>query len=164
LNGSALTLELEDPRKEWAKPITEPQVMTQGEEDAYPQKLPEDFDALAKERLARVTGTKGPKLTVKTQVRRVDVTFYNDKFRGDFVRYDVVLGFRVVTSTGALLNKGSGASWQELASEQATPAQMKRVFSETAIAALDRYFASEDTLDTINEQIARYLETHPNER
>lgn len=164
LTSSELELRLDDPRREFAKPITEPVTMGRGEDDTYPQQLPTTFEAKANARLARLTRGEGPKLQVNTEVRRSDVTFYNDPFRGDFVRYDVVLGFRITTTTGALLHKGSGGSWQELPHAKASSAEMRRVFEEVALAAFDRYFASEDTLEKIEAQLARYLETHPQER
>ena len=41
---------------------------------------------------------------------------------------------------------------------------MQKAYVETAIGAFDKYFASEDTLETINENLDRYLATHPEER
>lgn len=164
LQVSGFRIVVDDTRKEWAKPITEPQVMTQGEDDTYPQQLPDGFEARARQHLAKVTGQSGPELTVNMQVRRADVTFYNERYRGDFVRYDVVLGFVVKTPSGAMLTKGSSGHWQELPSEQATSEEMRRVFMATAIGAFDKYFADEGTLSKIETELARYLDAHPNER
>lgn len=164
LPASGFEIVVNDPRKEWTQPILEPQIMTQGEEDTYAQQLPEGFESRAREHLSRVTGTSGPQLTVTTEVRRSDVTFYNDKFRGDFVRYDVVLGFVVKTPSGALLTKGSAGTWQELPHEQATSHEMRRVFMATAIGAFDKYFADEETLSKIETELERYLQAHPEEQ
>ncbi len=164
LHAKSITLEINDTRKTVATPVTEPQVMTQGEDDTYTQRLPPGFENAAKSRLAKLTGNSGPNIVVHAEVRKAEVTFYNDRIRGDFTRYDVVVGFRVTSERGALFDKGSGGNWQEMPSEQATGPEMNRMFEATSIAAFDQYFASEDTLDTINEQIGRYLETHPEER
>jgi hypothetical protein len=164
LRAKTIRFELTDPRKTVATPVLEPQVMTQGEDDTYTQRLPPGFQEAAESRLSKLTAGSGPHLVVRAEVRKAEVTFYNDRMRGDFTRYDVVVGFAVTTERGALLDKGRGGSFQELTSEQATEAEMKRVFAATSLAAFDQYFASEEVLDTINEQIGRYLESHPDER
>ena len=41
---------------------------------------------------------------------------------------------------------------------------MRRLHAETAIAAFDQYFASEETTESINDNVERYLATHPAEK
>ncbi len=164
LTARSLSLDIDDARKGLFDTYTEAPVMNRNEEDTYPQALPKTFVDKAKQRLAKLSSGRGPKVLVHTEVRRCDVTFYNNEYRGDFVRYDVVLGFKVTTEGGALLDKGSGGLWQELDAAQATSAEMQRVFLETALGAFDKYFASEEVLDAINENLERYLQTHPDER
>ncbi len=164
LASKSVSMAITDSRQDTFKEISEAPVMNRDESDTYPQPLPDNFETQAKARLQKLTGTSGPKVVVHAEVRRCDVTFYNDKFRGDFVKYDVVLGFKVTTEGGALLDKGSGGLWQELPREEASEQAMRRAYVETAMGAFDKYFASEDTLETINENLERYLATHPNER
>jgi hypothetical protein len=159
----ALNLTLTDSRKKWTDPITEMETLDRTQSNTYAQKLPGDAESQLRARLVRVTGGTGPELSVAAEVRRADVTFYNDS-RGDFARYDVALGFRVTTRTGALLDKGLGGAWREIPSDQASPKTLARTFAEATHAAMDHYLASEETLETLNAQIERYLQTHPEER
>jgi hypothetical protein len=159
----SLTLTLTDSRKKWTDPITEMETLDRTQSNTYAQKLPSDTEQQLRARLVRVTGGKGPELQISAEVRRGDVTFYNDS-RGDFARYDVALGFRVTTRSGALLDKGKGGAWREIPSDQADSKTLARTFAEATIAAMDQYWASEETLEKINEQLTRYLQTHPDER
>jgi hypothetical protein len=160
----SMTLTLADSRKKWTDPITAMETLDRTESNTYAQQLPKDAEQQLRARLVRVTGAKGPELQVAAEIRRGDVTFYNDFERGNFARYDVVLGFRVTTRTGALLDKGSGGAWREIPEDQASSKNLQRAFSEATIAAMDQYWASEETLEKLNEQLDRYLQTHPEER
>jgi hypothetical protein len=164
LRATSVQLDLTDPRKNLDMPISEPMRMDRGVEDTYLQQVPTNFEAWAKEKVEKLISGSGPALRVHVEVRRSDVTFYNDPQRGDFTRYDVVLGFRVTTASGALLDKGRGGAWQELPNEKATPTAMRRLHAQTAVAAFDQYFANEETTETINDNVERYLATHPNEK
>jgi hypothetical protein len=163
VSAKVLELTLIDSRNKWTDPITEMETLDRTESNTYAQKLPANAEAELRSRLQRVTGGKGPELRVSCEVRRGDITFFNT-IDGDFVRYDVGLGFRVTTSTGALLQKGQGRAYRQLPSDQVNAQSLARTFEEATVAAMDQYWASEDTLEKINEQLERYLQTHPNER
>lgn len=163
VSAKTLELTLTDGRKKWTDPITEMETLDRTESNTYAQKLPASAEAELRSRLQRVTGGKGPALQVSCEVRRGDVTFFNT-IDGDFARYDVALGFRVTTHTGALLDKGQGRAYRQIPSDQANSSTLARTFEEATLAAIDQYWASEDTLQKINEQLERYLQTHPEER
>jgi hypothetical protein len=163
LSAKTLELTLTDGRKKWTDPITEMETLDRTESNTYAQKLPASAEAELRSRLQRVTGGKGPALQVSCEVRTGDVTFFNT-IDGDFARYDVGLGFRVTTQTGALLDKGQGRAYRQIPSDQANSSTLARTFEEATLAAIDQYWASEDTLQKINEQLERYLQTHPDER
>ena len=73
----------------------------------------------------------------------------------------MALAFRVTTQSGALLDKGVGGAFRELPREDATAAQMKGTLRECALAAIDQYWATEETLETLNAQLERYLAANP---
>lgn len=158
LRGKTVSFELNDPRKDLDNPMSEPLIMDRGVSDTYLQRLPAEFEQNAASKLKSLISGAGAELKVVAEVRRCDLTFSNEPHRGDFTRYDVAIGFRVTTASGALLDKGKGGAWQELPTERATSAEMKRLLASTATAAFDQYFADEETLQKINENIERYLQ------
>jgi hypothetical protein len=160
VSTSSFSLELKDPRRKLQAPQLPPLSMYKNDKASAARALPAGFASSVKQRLSRISSGQGIALIVHTRVRRAEVTFYNDH-RGDFTRFDVELEFRLTTENGALLMKGIGASWRELASKDADLKEQARVFEFTALDAFDRYFASEDTLEKLNEQIKAYLKQHP---
>lgn len=158
LRGKTVSFELSDPRTDLDHPISEALVMDRGVSDTYLQPLPGEFEQKAAAKLESLIAGSGAELKVIAEVRRCDLTFTNEPHRGDFTRYDVVFGFRVTTASGALLDKGKGGAWREIPTEKASSAEMKRLLGATTTAAFDQYFSDEETLQTINENIERYLD------
>lgn len=163
LHTKMLGLEIEDPRKEVLEPILVDGTQYAKEKVTFPQPLPAGFEAGARERLDRLAGSGGLNLVVTTLVDRADVVFWNDH-DGNHTRYEVTLAFRITTQKGLLIQKGKGSSAQELPSEEATPEEMKRVFLVAALNAFDQYFADEEMLERLNQNIDAYLEQHPDEK
>lgn len=162
VRSKRLALEIEDSRREVVERIDVDGTQYQNERITFAQPLPSGFEAGARERLDRLAGGNGLELLVTTRVERADATFWNDH-DGNHVRYDVTLAFRITTPKGLLIQKGKGSSSQELPSEEATPEEMQRVFSIAALNAFDQYFAAEEMLERLNQNIDAYLKQHPDE-
>jgi hypothetical protein len=160
VRSKGFELKLTDSRREYTELYTVMPTLDRDEESTYAQPVPGDLQAALQARLARVSAGAGPTLVVHAEVRRVDVTFYNDA-RGDYARHDVAVAFRVTTQSGALLDKGVGGAFRELPREDATAAQLESSLRECALAAIDQYWANEETLETLNAQLERYLAAHP---
>jgi hypothetical protein len=163
VNSRGMELEVEEVRKNVLEPILEPNKLYQNEQASFPQQLPQAFEEQAGARLTALSSADGLRLKVTAVVELADLTFRNDH-NGDTVRYDVRLGLRIATEKGTLLQKGKGQSSQELPYEEASPAEMKRIFLAAALNAFDQYFADEDTLEKLNSNIEAYLKAHPAER
>lgn len=162
VRSKMLGLELEEQRKEVLERIDVDGTQYKNEKVSFPQPLPDGFEAGARERLDRLAGGSGLDLVVTTLVQKADVIFWNDH-DGNHTRFEVTLGFRITSKDGLLIQKGKGSSAQELPSEEATPEEMHRVFLVAALNAFDQYFAAEETLERLNQNIDAYLKQHPDE-
>ncbi|HEX2733060.1 MAG TPA: hypothetical protein VHM70_15730 [Polyangiaceae bacterium] len=163
VNGRSFELQLTDSRKKLFDRFAEMVSLDRGDELTYPQALLPDAKAQLQARLTRVSAGHGPVLKVQAEVRRCDVTFYNS-IDGNFARYDVVLGFRVNAPSGAMLVKGSGGAWRQIPEDQVNEKTLERALAEATSAAMDQYWASEDNTEKLNDELERYLQTHPNDR
>lgn len=160
VNAQDFSLDVKDPRKELEEPTLPPHSMYKNDKASAPRALPAAFQSGAQQRLSKLSTKQGLPLKVNVTVKQADVTFFND-YRGDFTRFDVSLGISVTTDKGVQLVKGTGASWQELPSSEASLKEQQRVFEFTALDAFDRYFADEKTLNKLNMQINAYRKAHP---
>jgi hypothetical protein len=162
VRSNLLGLEIQEQRKEVLERIDVVGTQYQNEKVTFPQPLPAGFEAGARQRLDRLASGSGLTLVVTTLIERADVVFWNDH-DGNHTRYEVTLGFRITSEQGLLIQKGKGSSVQELPSEEATPKEMQRVFLVAALNAFDQYFAAEETLGRLNQNIDAYLKQHPGE-
>jgi hypothetical protein len=161
LRTAGLSEDLVDPRRERVTELSQRPPLYRDETETFPLDFPKaEYKAVTAERLARLALGEGPAIQVHTEVRRADVTFLND-YRGDFVRWDVELGFQLTTHSGAALHRGKGVAWLEIPKEEATDEEMRRLLLSTAVDAFDRFFADARTLETINSNLREYNERRP---
>jgi len=147
ISASALTLEVIDARS--------------GSTSAGQQLLlPQDFEATAQGRLARMPSGQGPALTVNALVSAADLIELVDA-RGEMTRVSVTLDFEVKVQDGPLLRRAQTQSQSDLRREEATPEEVKFLLNATALDAFDRYWANPKTSAALNADLAAYGKAKP---
>jgi hypothetical protein len=122
--------------------------------------LPQDFEATAQGRLARMPSGQGPALTVNTLVSAADVSELVDA-RGEMTRVAVTLDFEVKVQGGPLLRRAQTQSHSDLRREEATPEEVNFLLNTTALDAFDRYWADPKTSAALNSDLAAYGKAKP---
>jgi hypothetical protein len=122
--------------------------------------LPQDFEATAQARLARMPSGQGPTLTVNALVSAADVVDLVDA-RGEMTRVSVTLDFEVKVQAGPLLRRAQTESHSDLAREEATPEEVNFLLNATALDAFDRYWADPKTSAALNADLAAYGKARP---
>jgi hypothetical protein len=146
LEAESITLELKDPRTD--SDIT----------DGYNRlSVPDDFSAEATQRLERILSKKGLAYKVMVSVVRCDGAKV-DTQTGTKLHIEVGLKFELRGPDNTVVKRGRGQSWGEVPEEQISDQSVAQTIHETALNAFDQYWADEDTLNNINENIAVYRE------
>lgn len=154
LNSAHLELLLTDHRTGPISTMKEPSALERDESVTYAEEFPSDVvSAQLEQRLARLQSSGGSKVVFNVFVERADATIFSH-YVDEFVRYDVTLRVEVRTEAGHLLNRGKTSAWRQLPREEASDARRKQAHAEAAIAAFDQYFADEDRLEAVNENLA----------
>ena len=122
--------------------------------------LPQDFEATAQARLARMPSGQGPALTVNALVSAADVVELVDA-RGEMTRVSVTLDFEVKVQAGPLLRRAQTQSHSDLPREEATPEEVNFLLNATALDAFDRYWADPKTSAALNADLAAYGKARP---
>jgi hypothetical protein len=146
--ASALVLEVIDARSA-PKSASEQQLL-----------LPQDFEATAQGRLARMPSGQGPTLTVAALVSAANVSELVDA-RGEMTRVSVTLDFEVKVQGGPLLRRAQTESQSDLRREEATPEEVNFLLNATALDAFDRYWANPKTIAALNGDLAAYGKAKP---
>jgi hypothetical protein len=81
-----------------------------------------------------------------------------DTQTGTKLHIEVVLKFEFKGPDNTVVKHGKGQSWGEVPEEQISDQSVAQTVRETALNAFDQYWADEDTLKNINENIATYRE------
>lgn len=147
ISASSLLLEVIDARS--APSASERQLL-----------LPQDFEATALARLARLASGQGPTLTVNALVSAADVLELVDA-RGEMTRVSITLDFEVKVQAGPLLRRAQTQSHSDLAREEATPEEVNFLLNVTALDAFDRYWADPKTSAALNADLAAYGKARP---
>jgi type IV pilus biogenesis protein CpaD/CtpE len=146
LEAESITLELKDPRTD--SDIT----------DGFNRlSVPEDFNAEASKRLEGILSKKGLAYKVVVSVVRCDGAKV-DTQTGTKLHIEVGLKFEFRGPDNTVVKHGRGQSWGEVPEEQISDQSVAQTIRETALNAFDQYWADEDTLNNINENIAVYRE------
>lgn len=154
LNSAHLELLLTDHRTGSISTMKEPSALERDESLTYAEEFPAHaVSAQLKERLARLQSNGGSKVVFHVFVERADATIFSH-YVNEFVKYDVTLRVEVRTESGQLLNRGKTSAWRQLPREEASDARRKQAHTEAAVAAFDQYFADEDRLNAVNENLA----------
>jgi hypothetical protein len=154
LNSAHLELVLTDHRTGPISTMKEPSALERDEEVTYAEEFPADaVSAQLKERLARLQSSGATKVVFHVFVERADATIFSH-YVNEFVKYEVTLRVEVRTERGQLLNRGKTSAWRQLPREEASDARRKQAHVEAAVAAFDQYFADEDRLEALNENLA----------
>jgi hypothetical protein len=144
LEAESITLEVKDPRTD--DDIT----------DGYNRlALPDEFAGEATGRLERILSKKGLAYKVLVSVVRCDGAKV-DTQTGTKLHIEVGLKFEFRGPDNTVVKHGRGQSWGEVPEEQITDQSVAQTIRETALNAFDQYWADEDTLANINENIATY--------
>lgn len=117
--------------------------------------LPRDFEARARERLARVIQGGGAPLRVRVSVVAADEIELVDA-RGEITRVVVRLNIQVQVEDGPELGRVETQSSSDLPRGEATPEEIAVVLDETAQHAFDRYWANPETPVRLNRNLAAY--------
>jgi len=119
--------------------------------------FPSAFQADASARLQRILSKKGLAFKVDVAVVRSDAQKV-DTQQGPKLHIEVVLKFELKGPDNTVVKHGRGQSWAEIPEAQISDASVTETLQSTALNAFDQYWADEDTLQAINENIAVYRE------
>lgn len=155
ITAAAMKLRVVDTRKSVEELSKPPSRLPSGASVSFDKALPESFGSKAQGRFDRLPSGTGPSLEVEAEVVRAGTTHFAT-IDGDFTRFDVELRFTVRSTEGAKLLQMRGSAWNEMPTPEATIPEQARVYELTCLQAVDNVFASEDTLEKLNRELAAY--------
>jgi hypothetical protein len=162
VSAESLNIELNDPRKQTSSDLAfrRPSELYSGAPATLPADLPSDFEDKARQRLDRLVSSGATAFKVSVEIQQIDVTWetFSD---GTEARVAAKIRFVVQSPEGYTLQKGVGASEHKLPEEEATPEELTRVVSFVTLDAFDQFWADEDTLSRLNQNIKAYSERRP---
>ena len=160
IDAAELNLQVLDRRSVQTEIPGAPSGMYVGEtrHDALP--VDKSIHQEARQRLARLSSGKGPRLNVQMSIEDATATYSADA-RGEWTRINVLLVFEARAEDGTPIQKGQSESSSELPSDQATPSEVKAELRSTVLDAFDRYWAAESTLNRLKANWQKYQARHP---
>lgn len=117
--------------------------------------LPSHFAAQAQERLTRACQGDADVLDVKAVVATAQAFDVTDA-RGEMTRVEVSFDFETRLEGGLVLKRGRGQSQNDIPREEASDEELARVLGATALDALERYWGSSQTIESLNRELAAY--------
>jgi hypothetical protein len=116
-------------------------------------RLPSDFEARARARLAPHLSGAGPELSVVVSLAQLEAVEIVDA-RGEMTRVVCRFELEIRSGSGPVLRRAETQSNADLPRDEATTEELAVVLDATAIDAFDRYFADERTLQALNRDLA----------